>query len=198
MWRVPTATSSALAAARRQANKPTQRTAFGCRLLLWRAIRGRGESGHRPRGACVKLTLGLALCLVASAGCIDIAPLGPPRQPVPKQYGTLQGTVELIDGGFASGITARLVRMEPCFLCGWPGNRTHIADATADATGVFRFEHVEVGRYNVNLGGYQDYFTWGDRGVTLRADQVTTVTYVIKRLTDPVRGDSIARSGRRL
>lgn len=138
----------------------------------------------------MKRTLVLALCLVASAGCIDIAPLGPPPQPVPKQYGTLEGTVELMGGGFASGITVQLVRMEPCFLCGWPGNRTHIADATADSAGEFRFEHVEIGRYVVNLGGYHDYLTWGDTSVTLRPDQVTTVTIVIKRLTDPVRGDS--------
>src|SRR5262245_3805425 len=116
----------------------------------------------------MKRTLGLAVCLLATTGCIDVAPLGPQRQPVPQQYGKLDGTVELIDGGFASGITMQLVRMEPCFLCGWPGIRTHIADATADAAGHFRLEHVEAGSYVVNLGGYQDYFAWGDRDVTVQ------------------------------
>lgn len=133
--------------------------------------------------------LGLALCFVAASGCVAISPLGPSERPAPtpKQYGTLEGTVELIDGGFAAGITAQLERMEPCFLCGWPGRRTHIADMTADVAGTFRLEHVEAGSYVVNLGGYQDYFTWGDRDVRVRPNEVTTVRYVIKRLTDPVR-----------
>lgn len=134
----------------------------------------------------MRRTLGLAVCLVVTVGCFDIAPLGPRRPPAPKQHGTLDGTVILIDGGFASGITMQLERMEPCFLCSWPGNRTHIADATADAAGHFRLEHIEVGSYVVNLGGYENYFTWSDRDVTIRPDQVVGVTYVIERLTNAV------------
>jgi len=127
--------------------------------------------------------LAMVLCLISLSACNhELSNVMP--QPT-AEFGDIEGIVKTNDGRPAAGITVQLVRStSTCFLCGWgTDTRTLVGTLQADDEGRFEFKKVRIGHYIINLGGFEDYFTLGDYGLSVRADQTTALNYTISHLT---------------
>ena len=120
------------------------------------------------------------------AGCAGDPILGP-AMPV-EEYGSIEGVVELSDGGVAAGIEVTLYRVETtCYFCG-PGTAYHrpVETTVANEDGRFRFAKVRVGRYAVDFGPYDGYHPatgFGDPpSFSVLEDRVAPVRRVLHRI----------------